>query len=341
MYEQRIWIPFNNKSLQKVSLHSGNTNLSEKEAHDVLDKFVSECWTAFELMTQKSFVEARKMLSAGFSSLRSILQYGHPDTMNYFFQCFYELTHGRFKQLGGVLDLLRDYMLKLATLVLPEHHPWRVICCSWGSMNKAELVEAVLLSMKSHANVLEQNDGRFSPLSVQSRLAYIRSRYGCNFPEEEVILRHLLADVTADAQAAGIAPSDGMFNTMKYLARNLKLQGRYREYEDVAKELVVNARVFRQLNPGHAFQNVHLSSGLTTLAMAQYQQGKEDQAETNMRESVGIVLSKANSWTWAIQKLNMLESWVREWGRIADADKIKEEINGLIELDTAGKEEMY
>lgn len=71
--------------------------------------------------------------------------------------------------------------------------------------------------------------------------------------------------------------------------------------------------------------------------------GKEDLAEANMRKSIDHFLARPAdlNLTWAIMVLGMLESWVREGGRIAEADKMKEELDGLIERDTNGKEEAY
>lgn len=71
--------------------------------------------------------------------------------------------------------------------------------------------------------------------------------------------------------------------------------------------------------------------------------GKTDLAEANLRKSAEVLLATRadQDFTLAIRKLGRLESWLREWGRIADADKLKTEIDGLIERDTAGSENVF
>jgi len=327
MYDQQYWVPTSNRSLQPTS-SAGQE--SQDEAYTVLDKFYSGCITAFELMEERKFIEARKILSGACALLRSIIVSEHRETLNYFLSLFFDLTHGRFKALDGVLNLLRSYLGSMAMLVLPERHPYRAICCSLGKMEATELNQAVLLSLRSLAEVSERKEGRYSPSAFRSRINYVSLLLADRPLEGEKALRKLLSGVRG-------RNLDGTFNAMKFLVINLRGQGRIEECEAIGAEYFAVAQ--EHAGNGEA-TDVDLAIGLQIMARAQYQLGKIALAEANQRKNVDIMLATQNL-TWAIRGLKMLESWLREWGRIDDADELVEKIDSLIEQDTAGKEYIY
>ena len=327
MYDQRHWVPISDRSLQPAS---SNGQESQDEAYTVLDRFYSGCITAFELMGERKYVEARKILSGACALLRSIIASGHRETLNYFLSIFFDLTHGRFKTLEGVLDLLKNYLGSMAMLVLPERHPFRAICCSLAKMDVSELNHAIFLSLGSLADVSERKEGRHSPSAFRSRLNYVALLHLEKPPEGEMALRKLLSEVRG-------RNLDGTFNAMKFLVVNLRGQGQIEECEAIGAEYLAVA----QANSGNGgATDVDIAIGLQIMAMAQYRLGKTALAEANQRKHVDIMLATQNM-TWAIRGSKILESWLRGWGRIHDADDLVEEIENLIERDTAGKEEAY
>ena len=326
MYDQRYWTIESNRSLQPVS---SNSEESQDAAYAVLDKFYSGCITAFELIEEKKFVEARKILSGACALLRSIITSGHRETLNYLLTIFFDLTHGRFKALDGVLDLLRNYLGSMAMLVLPERHPYRAICCSLGKMDVNELSQAILLSLKSLVDVSERKGGPYSQSAIRSRINYISLKHADQPLEGELALRKLLSEVRGRS-------FDGMFNAMKFLVINLRAQGRIEECEAIGTEYLAVAEAYT----GRGATDVDISIGLQIIARAQYQLGKTAMAEVNQRKHVDIMLATGNL-TWAIRSLKILESWIRDSGRKNDADDLVKEIERLIEQDTAGKEDIY
>ena len=165
-----------------------------------------------------------------------------------------------------------------------------------------------------------------------NRLVYIRWAYVNDRVGQERVLRKLLSEI----KAADFADDDGMFRVMDSLAQVLRDLNRLEESEEIGKEYVAAVQ-----GRGITARN-HLPIALTIIARAQYMLGKNDLAEANQRASIEIFLGKsgAGNLTWAISSLGKLESWYREWGRTADAQKVKEEIDGLVELDTLGKEDV-
>jgi len=326
MYDQGHWAPMSDRSLQPAS---SDTQDSEDDAYTVLDRFYSGCVTACELMEEKKFVEARKILSAACALLRSIIASGHRETLNYFVSIFFELTQGRFASLVGVLDLLRNFLGNMAMLVLPERHPFRAICCAVGRMDVSELNKAIILSLKTLIDVSEKKEGRYSPSAFRSQLSYVSLLHANRPVEEEIALRQLLSEVRGRSL-------DGTFNALKFLLINLQGQNRIEECEALGVEYLALA----QTHAGDGATDVDIALGLQMQAKSQYRLGKAALAEANQRKQVGIMIA-TNNLNWAIRGLGILEGWLRDWGRANEADELVEEIERLIEQDTAGKENIY
>ena len=320
MYDQKAWRPVEHGTVQDVS---------SAAQLKTLDKFYSGCDTAYEFIRANKFVEARKVLSAACGLVREIIASGHPETLNYLLDTFHDLTQERSEPFRKTLNLLRDYIGRMAMIVLPKTHPWRAICCSLGQIDINELDQTVVLSMKTLADVSGRKGGRFSSSSVWSRVMYIQWTHANDLGGGEAALRKLLAEI----QSASPSHPE-IFVVMKYLSASVRRQGRLDEYEDIGKEYIAAAQSFGTAS--------NLVVGYLLTAMAQYMLGKESQAEANQREAIQIRLSQADAQriTWGIRHLGTLEAWYREWGRVADAEKIKSEMESLIERETAGEEDL-
>jgi len=167
-------------------------------------------------------------------------------------------------------------------------------------------------------------------MSIHSRLCYIENSNVNRPADGEAALRSLLAKVRTEYPVKSIE-----LGVMNHLAANLKGQNRLKEYEIMGNECVIAARASGQS------AKKDLIVALTHLARAQYMLGKNDLAERHQRESVVNSLAIPADLPLAIRSLSRLESWIREWGRTTEADKLKEEIDNLVERDTADKEGVY
>ena len=167
------------------------------------------------------------------------------------------------------------------------------------------------------------------------RLTYTRWAYRNDFAGKERVLRKLRSDI----QTAVFADRDALFNVMESLGGSLRDQNRLGEYEEIARDYVIAARGRPESNKAKN----HLAVGLTMMAKAQHMQEKYDAAEISLREAVNLFLARPAdlNLTWGIHTMSVLEIWLRGWGRTSDADKLKEEINILVERDSKGKEDVY
>lgn len=133
----------------------------------------------------------------------------------------------------------------------------------------------------------------------------------------------------------------------------LREQGRYEAYLAMGKEYTAIAQEHGE--------TIDVINALRITARGYYTIGDQENAEACQRQAANLFLEKEKknySVSWAIQVLSLLESWVREWyvkfaqrkrranfvfvtirGRMADAEKIKEEINDLIKRDTPDVED--
>lgn len=322
MYNQKAWLPVRYDYLDTSSDRQG-------DARQTLDKFYAGCMSAFTLLQAKSFVEGQKVLSNACSLVRSIILSSHPETLGRFLDIFHDLQREKFGPLTEVLNLLRSYVGRMAMEILPRGHPWRNICCLLGRIEMSNLDQTMLVSIKSVADVSAKEGGRFSNVHLRDQLLYVQWAHGNHLSEEERALRQLLSEVQV---ASSCHPQ--IFSILQYLSINLRKQGRFADCETLGKEKISLAQSYGTT------QNLFL--GFLITAMAQYSQGKNAQAEANQRQAVSIQLAQSDPqrFTWAIRHLAQLESWLREWGRLSDAEETKAEIDSLIKQDTAVEEEL-
>jgi len=298
--------------------------------YKLASKFTGSVTSAVGLLKANSFVEARKVLSGACNLVQDMLKTMHPVTFGYLLLVFHGLAKEGLGPLNDAADILRNYIARMATVVLPKAHPWRDICCVFGRIDRRLFRQTLILLMRSHSDSLEKKLGQFNPVALGNRVRYIYYGYADNLPAGEIALRKLLAGCPHPSVSYC-----GMLAVLGALTANLRDQGRYKEYESLAKEYTSIARKYAD--------GVAVVNGLRATAMAQYKLGERALAEASQREAADLNLADEKdsfNLSWAIEHLTVLESWLREWGRTQDAEKLKEEINELIKRDTAGSEEI-
>ena len=292
-------------------------------------KFAGSISTAVELLKANSYVEARRLLSGACALVRDLLLHSHPATLGYVLLMFYNISRERLATLDDAAELLRQYIGRMAAVVLPENNPWRAIWWILGNVDKNVLRQTVVLAMRSSSDMMCEKLGWYNKYALSNRVRYIFYGYAENLPAGEVALRKLLAGCPPPEESY-----DQIIAVLGALTGNLREQGRYEEYEEMGKEYLRIARAYGD--------SVAVVNGLRITAMAQYRLGDTEGAERNQREAVDMNLadeSESFNLTWAIQHLKVLEGWVREWGRHGDADKMKEEVDRLIKRDTTDVED--
>lgn len=146
--------------------------------------------------------------------------------------------------------------------------------------------------------------------------------------EEERLLRNLLA------QFDGI-PRVPTPRVMLNLAHNLNKQGRHDETEKMTREIFS----LLQQNEIYVKRIAERIECMKTVSHSQFNQEKTVIAERTIREAIQmIVYHWGIQHSWVFEFMNVLEAWLRDWGREEDANTLRGEIEGLMGKDEADEQ---
>lgn len=312
---------------------------------DDITTFIDACRTAGDLVTAKSFVEARKMLSRACNLVRDILEREDPRTIAGFCDTFNMLIKDGHVQ---IVNVLKRYISEMASIILKEraNHPWFKVWNLLGMAEMETIEEVTLQSWKCTSTALQNNVGRYTKEAVECYLDYVQGAYikdvitQADCLAEETILRSFLQECLQVFEDPRDIPTIIVFN----LGINLNRQKRYAEAEVLAKNILSNAQ-FRIKELGLEDGPIHTGlfqeeiRGYFLQARAQYWLGKYDLAEKNVRAAIdcAVKVEGLNN-PFAVNKRALLESWLREWGRDEDADEVKAINDSLLSADDTDSE---
>jgi hypothetical protein len=177
---------------------------------------------------------------------------------------------------------------------------------------------------KCTTDIFDRELGTFSQLALSIRLDYIKRVYGfTNYLEEERLLRDLVAQF-------GSIPKLSTPRVKLNLAHNLNRQGCHNEAEEMALEV-------RSLHEKYGMYDERVGERIESLKIvshSQFNQGKTLAAEQTMGEAIQMIV---DHWgiqhPWVPEFKNVLEGWLRGWGREEDANILLGEIKELMGKD--------
>ncbi|KAH6699080.1 heterokaryon incompatibility protein-domain-containing protein [Leptodontidium sp. MPI-SDFR-AT-0119] len=313
-FEKGMWI--NRKSgdgtLCKVS------NLPDP---DCRNEFLGYCYMAADLRRRGFLVEFRRVVYRAFGLIENILRSSHPRTLDRLFESFLCLIH------SGLMEVaiqLRDYIRELATYITSSGQPWGRVFRLIGTLDESSLEQAIARSWQCNNDALDDGLSQFSDLGLLARLNHIRNVHGTSdSQEEERLLRQLLQECECSSPK-----SDMQIPTiMVSLAHCMMAQGRYLEAESLSLEIMARSRKESRITLNSRVDAIVLA------ARAQYHQHKTELAESSIREAICLLVDEwGKTGPLAIQYMNTLEGWLREWGREKDADDLKVTVDLVIGL---------
>ncbi|KAH6985586.1 hypothetical protein EDB80DRAFT_231815 [Ilyonectria destructans] len=281
--------------------------------------FDSYCFTATMLIGKGLHVEFRRALSKASALVEQILRAEHPRTLACFLEVFIHLIQ---TGLPKVTSSLCDYIKRMSAKVTRKGHPWGQICRLLGELDSESLDQAMAQIWKCTTDIFDSELGTFSRLAVSVRLDYIK-RVVTNHLEEERLLRDLLA------RFGGI-PILPTPRVMLNLAHNLNRQGRHEEAEEMALEVLSLLQGYEI----YAWRIVERIESLKIVSHSQFNQGKTMAAEQTMREAIRMIVDQWGiQHSWVPEFMNVLEGWLRVWGRKEDANTLRGEIEELMGKD--------
>ncbi|KFY96893.1 hypothetical protein V498_02404 [Pseudogymnoascus sp. VKM F-4517 (FW-2822)] len=288
---------------------------------NLINDFDSYCFTATVFKGKGLLVEFRRALSKACALVEEIIRTEHPRTL----ACFLEvLIH--FIQTG--LPDIAPFLCRLIQATSAQVHKeglWSQICQLLGKSNSESSGQAMAQAWKLMTDTFDSELGASSRLAVSVRLDYIKRIYGAtNYPEEEVLLRRLLPFG---------APELSTPRVMLNLAHNLSRQGLHNEAEEMALEV----QLLLGQHGIYARRVVEKIECLKIISHSQFNQGNKA-AEQTMQMAIQMI---EEQWgmhhSWVPEFKNVLEGWLRGWGRVADADILLGEIEKLVGEDEIDK----
>ncbi|KAL9083767.1 MAG: hypothetical protein Q9165_008377 [Trypethelium subeluteriae] len=287
--------------------------------YDLCNDFDSYCFTATMLMGKGLHIESRRALSRASALVEQILRAEHPRTLSCFLEVFIHLLQ---TGLPEVTSILLDYIKKMSAAVIREGHPWGQIVRLLGELDPGSLDQAMAQIWKSITDIFDSELGAFSRLAVCVRLDYIK-RVVTNYLDEERLLREVLAQL-------GVIPRLSTPRVMLNLAHNLNKQGRHDEAEEMALEVLWLHQEYEM----YARSIVERIESLKIVSRSQFVQGQTLAAEQTMRQAIRMIVDQWGiQHPWVPEFMNVLEGWLRGWGRQEEANILQEEIEDLMGRD--------
>jgi len=284
------------------------------------DTYNGDIYGARNLLDHKRYVEARRVLSKASALIPRILLAEKPSTLNSFLYNTVCMINFGYPE---VSMLMLQHISATASVILPDDHPWKLICEYLGKIERDQLEDSLFRFWEAAIDASARNLGRFHAMSTSYYINYMSRRYAFDKPQEELLLRGFLEDCKRTCGDT----SSNICRILFSLSDNLSMQDRWADVEVVTEELVARSRVAEG-------QVYNVISGLESLAESQYHLNKPELAEKNLKEAIDLTVSEEGERDLnVVPNLTMLEEWMREWGREEEADKLKKELEGLIGKD--------
>ena len=284
-------------------------------------KFYNYCRTASQLLAQGSLIQGRQLLSRACGLVQGMLRAADTQTLSRFLD---SLMYLEGSGLVGIAAQLQDFIYHMAKRVLPRDRAWYLICRLITRPDPELHLALLAQAWQCVIDALRRSSGEFSMATIQCQVELVNRVYGNKDPHRaERILRDLLRRCEDFHGTNNIV----CLKVLVVLGYNLIDQQRPAEAEIVADDVLNRAH-----NAG-PWSRAYQCEAFELAAWAQCCQGKQKMAERNQRKAV-----EGHAIQWGrdvnvLRRMVILESWLRKWGRIADAQELNREIVELIGPD--------
>ncbi len=299
--------------------HETLFNSNDVELHnDLCNDFDSYCFTAIIFMIRKSHVEFRYALFKVSALVEQILRVEHSRILVCFLEVFIHLIQIEFSE---VTFFFRDFIKRMFAKVIKKKHSWDQICRFLEKLDLKSFDQIMTQVWKCIIDTFESELETFNRLAVSVRLDYIKRVYEfTNYLEEERLLRDLFAQFD---DILKVSISRMMLN----LTHNLNRQKRHIE----AKKMTLKVLALLQEYEIYAKRIVEKIECMKIVSRSQFNQEKILAAKQIMRETMRMIV---NQWkiqsSWVLEFMNVLKSWLEDWSREKNVNKLREEIEELM-----------
>lgn len=292
------------------------TQAGAKRRNDPCDSFDSYCLSATIFARNGMLSEFSQSLNKACTYVDDILRDEHPRALTCFFEVFIHLIQSGLP--GFTLKLLQ-YIVHLYGV--RSGHPLGRIYRLLLELDQQSLPQAMATAWWRTSDTFDRTLGPCSSLAVSVRLDYIKRVHGVkDYVEEERLLRTLLAQLNGT-----LHPS--VPRVILNLAHNMNKQGRY----DHARDLAGGVLVLIGRHKEYADKTVERIESQKIMAISHHAQRSMSDAESTQRCAIRLV---EDAWgrqhAWFAEFMNVLETWLRGWGRNVEANIVRAEITELM-----------
>ncbi|MCJ1417927.1 hypothetical protein MMC32_004272 [Xylographa parallela] len=270
--------------------------------------FLILCELAVSNFKKGSNVDGRRLLSKLCSILPRMLREQNLRLLEVIIDTYLELAQQGFV---GISAMLQDYVRKLAQSVLCDRPVWQQICISISTPDP-ESSEIMTRSWQCILDMTKRTTGPFSFESIRSEINLIWQTHRTDSPHQESLLRELLIKYENGTNTL----NDVGVYMATYCVDSLLDQGKYSEAETLLGGSLQRAQRCRCLT------KMREARSLATLAQIQYLQHKHEPAEENVRLAINLYRQEYEMDGTVVIFYNLLEGWLREWGRYGEADEL-------------------
>ena len=271
-------------------------------------EFREHCWSAACLLKERLFVEARQLLVKACEKSVDVVEEGHPDTINIISDVYYCLENAGY---GDAAIKVFEHLRSTARMT-PSSTP--AFCQFMENMLLLDqnVEEAYSIAWKCNGSIIEQHLDPFSLIWLDSRSRCITR----SSKSSRQVARSLRSLSIECEQHCGKSDSRYWVVLMHLAAWSLNIRYNFKEAEEVGLDIVQLAKNFKR----KGVFNSWTMNALGIVSTAQYNQGKYDLAENNLRYCIDMAAQGSGETDVCILEYSlMLERWLLGWGRQEEA----------------------
>jgi hypothetical protein len=294
------------KDLDKVAINSSTGRPWQFEGYFSI---------ALRLLENGSVIQFRRSLSLGFEMVKHVISNESPLAFEQLFEVLLVLSKAeRF----DIQEMLTKFVVELGTQAHQKEHPIIHFCRFVGALDPISFRPTIIQSWRAVVEAFDSVLGQFHPYSFLSNLFFLQVR--SNDIDTERSLRRLLSQYKQSSPIVNPQYVD----TIAVLGWNLLIQSRYAEAE------YLGSSALKETEGGSAYTRIKMAK---LLADSEFYQGKIDVAEGHLRYAIQTIVSELGFIEWTIGCMAELESWLRYFGKLQEADNVRIQIQEALGKD--------
>jgi len=302
--------------------NDGLVDTNETIVADTLGQFNNLFAAGADLLVSNSFVEGRRCLSKASGLLNNLLRYQHPRTMECILDMLVILNQNGH---GEIATLFRHLMSGIARLLFAEEHPWRQMFSEIGHLDNSHSEVILAEAWRCICDTLAGSFGQFDRTTVAYYTHYIRRVYRADGTPQ---IHNLLIQGQKELGQYDVA----LLDIKNAYGNILSSQGRTAEAITLMEEALIGYKKI-----GYHWM---IFASLYLISCCRYDLGHKYEAESKLREAIKVSELSHTKFDSTILRLKgKLEQWLREWGRVSEAEAVKAELDERLGPDDIDLEE--